>query len=139
VNTHHELDRKRFFAATRDTPAGYAHFLGTQLTERNVVILVAAEDDRVVGYAYAALEGRDWMALRGEAGALYDIIVDPGMRGRGIGRLLLDATIARLKALGAPQVVLSTADRNEPAQRLFAGAGFRRTMIEMTRDLDDGH
>jgi ribosomal protein S18 acetylase RimI-like enzyme len=79
------------------------------------------------------------MALRGEAGALYDIIVDPGMRGRGIGRLLLDATIARLKALGAPQVVLSTADRNEPAQRLFAGAGFRRTMIEMTRDLDDGH
>jgi RimJ/RimL family protein N-acetyltransferase len=32
-------------------------------------------------------------------------------------------------------VVLSTAERNEGAQRLFASAGFRRTMIEMTRDL----
>jgi len=32
-------------------------------------------------------------------------------------------------------VVLSTAERNAPAQRLFASAGFRRTMIEMTREL----
>jgi RimJ/RimL family protein N-acetyltransferase len=31
--------------------------------------------------------------------------------------------------------VLSTADRNEAAQRLFERAGFRRTMIEMTREL----
>jgi RimJ/RimL family protein N-acetyltransferase len=31
--------------------------------------------------------------------------------------------------------VLQTAERNEPAQRLFETAGFRRTMIEMTREL----
>jgi hypothetical protein len=31
-------------------------------------------------------------------------------------------------------VVLSAAARNEAAQRLFAGAGFRATMIEMTRE-----
>jgi hypothetical protein len=34
-------------------------------------------------------------------------------------------------------VVLSTAEQNEAAQRLFASTGFRRTMIEMTRELDD--
>jgi hypothetical protein len=49
--------------------------------------------------------------------------------------LLLDATLAALEELGAPRVVLSTAERNEPAQLLFACAGFRRTMIEMTREL----
>jgi len=32
--------------------------------------------------------------------------------------------------------VLSTAERNEAAQRLFASAGFRRTMVEMTRELE---
>ena len=74
------------------------------------------------------------MSLRGPAGVLYDIVVDPAHRGRGIGRLLLDATLAALAARGAPRVVLSTAERNEPAQRLFARAGFRRTMIEMTRE-----
>ena len=57
-------------------------------------------------------------------------------RGRGLGGMLLDATLAALEARGAPRVVLSTAERNEPAQRLFARAGFRRTMIEMTRELD---
>jgi hypothetical protein len=31
--------------------------------------------------------------------------------------------------------VLSTAEQNDTAQRLFAQAGFRRTMIEMTHEL----
>jgi ribosomal protein S18 acetylase RimI-like enzyme len=68
---------------------------------------------------------------------LYDIVVDPAHRRQGVGRMLLDATLDALKARGAPRVVLSTADRNLAAQRLFDRAGFRRTMIEMTRELDD--
>jgi len=60
--------------------------------------------------------------------------VDPAARGRGVGRLLLDAALVYLKSRGAPQVVLSTAVKNEAAQRLFASVGFRSTMIEMTRD-----
>jgi ribosomal protein S18 acetylase RimI-like enzyme len=75
------------------------------------------------------------MSLRGPAGVVYDIVVDPEHRRSGVGRALLDATLASLQAGGAPRVVLSTAERNEPAQRLFASAGFRRTMIEMTREL----
>jgi len=76
------------------------------------------------------------MALRGPAGVLYDIVVDPTHRKHGVGRLLLDATLAALTEKGAPRVVLSTAARNEPAQRLFERAGFRRTMIEMTREAE---
>jgi hypothetical protein len=34
-------------------------------------------------------------------------------------------------------VVLSTAEGNTAAQHLFASAGFRRTMIEMTRELGE--
>jgi hypothetical protein len=33
--------------------------------------------------------------------------------------------------------VALTAERNETAQRLFGRAGFRRTMIELTRELDE--
>jgi ribosomal protein S18 acetylase RimI-like enzyme len=91
----------------------------------------------VIGYTYAGVEGNDYMALRGPAGVFYDIVVDPAHRQQGVGRMLLDATLKALKARGAPRVVLSTAERNAPAQRLFDGAGFRRTMIEMTRELND--
>ena len=136
VRTHHDFDPKRFIAATAQTERGYGSFLGSQVGNDKVVILVAEQDGAVIGYTYAGIEGMDYMALRGPAGALYDIVVDPSQRGRGVGRQLLDATIAELQARGAPRVVLSTAEQNDTAQRLFAGAGFRRTMIEMTRELD---
>jgi ribosomal protein S18 acetylase RimI-like enzyme len=77
------------------------------------------------------------MSLRGPAGLLHDVIVDPEHRRRGVGRLLLDATLAYLRSRAAPRVVLSTAVQNEAAQRLFASLGFRRTMIEMTRELEE--
>ena len=136
VRAHHDFDPQRFMAATSRTESAYGSFLGTQLAESNIVILVAERDGEVIGYTYAGVEGPDYMSLRGPAGALYDIVVDPAHRGQGVGRMLLDATLDTLKARGAPQVVLSTAERNTIAQRLFEHAGFRRTMIEMTRELD---
>lgn len=138
VRLHHDFDPRRFIAATPRTEQGYASYLGTQLDDTDVLVLVAERDGEVLGYAYAGMEGMDYMALRGPAGAVYDLVVDPAHRGQGIGRTLLDATVAALAALGAPRVVLSTAERNETAQRLFERAGFRRTMIEMTRESDGG-
>ena len=136
VRLHHDFDPDRFIAATPKTEHGYASFLGSQLDEPTVVVLVAAREGEVLGYSYAGVEGRDYMSLRGPAGVLYDLVVDPAHRRQGIGRTLLDAMLVALELRGAPRVVLSTAARNEAAKRLFARAGFRETMIEMTRELD---
>ena len=135
VRLHHDFDPARFIPASPGVEKGYARFLASQLVEPSVVLLVADRGGEAVGYSYASVEGTDYMALRGPAGMLHDIVVDPAHRGQGVGRLLLDATLTELRARGAPRVVLSTAERNEAAQRLFARAGFRRTMIEMTREL----
>jgi ribosomal protein S18 acetylase RimI-like enzyme len=132
VAVHHAFDPERFMAPTADTPRGYAGWLGGQLGRPGVVVLAAEADGAVVGYAYGGLEDTDYMALRGPAGALYDLVVDPARRREGIGRMLLEAAIAALLERGAPQIVLSTAERNAAAQRLFAARGFRRTLIEMT-------
>jgi ribosomal protein S18 acetylase RimI-like enzyme len=136
VRLHHEFDAKRFLDATPQTEHGYASYVRSQLANREVIVLVAERDGEVVGYTFAGVEGVDYMSLRGPAGVLHDLVVDPEHRGLGIGRALLDATVTALAELGAPRVVLSTAERNEAAQRLFTHAGFRRTMIEMTRELD---
>jgi ribosomal protein S18 acetylase RimI-like enzyme len=137
VQEHYHFDPQRFLPAGNRTPDHYGSFLGSQLDEPNVVLLVAEIGGQVIGYAYAAIEGYDYMSLRGPAAALHDLIVDPDYRGRGIGRLLLTETLSQLESRKAPRVVLSTAERNEAAQRLFMRMGFRRTMIEMTRELDD--
>jgi ribosomal protein S18 acetylase RimI-like enzyme len=137
VREHHDFDPQRFIAATPRTQDQYGWYLGTQLEKPNIVILVAERDGEVVGYTYSGVEGTDYMSLRGPAGVMYDIVVDPDHRQQGIGRMLVDATLAALKSKGAPRVVLSTAEQNGAAQRLFDRAGFRRTMIEMTRELKD--
>ena len=137
VEEHYDFDPRRFLAARPGTPEGYASFMSTQLEDPDKAVLVADDSGDVIGYAYAAVEGYDYMALRGPAGVLHDIIVAPEHCGRGVGRLLLDATLEFFRSRGVQRVVLQTAERNEAAQRLFASMGFRRTMIEMTRELDD--
>jgi ribosomal protein S18 acetylase RimI-like enzyme len=136
VREHHDFDPQRFIAAMPGTEKGYGSYLGSQLKEPSVVILVAERDGKVIGYSYSGVEGTDYMALRGPAGAMYDIVVDPDYRQQGVGRMLVDATLEALKSQGVPRVVLSTAEKNGAAQRLFERSGFRRTMIEMTRELD---
>lgn len=136
VRAHQEFDARRFLAAEPGTAEGYAGFLRSQLAAPDAVILVAERDGAVIGYAYGTMEGHDWMSLRGPAGMIHDLVVDPAARGGGIGSALLEAMLEALERRGAPQVVLMTAERNPGAQRLFARAGFRRTMIEMTRDAD---
>jgi ribosomal protein S18 acetylase RimI-like enzyme len=136
VRVHHEFDPLRFLAATPQTEAGYGRFLASQVAAEDAFVLVAERGGEVVGYAYATLEGHDWMSLRGPAGALHDLAVDPDHRRTGAGRALLDEMLRTLASHGAPRVVLSTAYANGMAQRLFAAAGFRPTMIEMTRETD---
>ena len=138
MRMHHEFDPRRFVPAMPGVEREYAAFLGGQLEDHDVVIVVAEREGEVVGYTYAAIEGPDCMSLRGPAGVLHDIVVDPVHRGGGFGRMLLDAALAAVRARGAPRVVLSAAARNDAAKRLFTEAGFRPTMIEMTRELNNG-
>ena len=133
VRLHRDFDPQRFMLL-ENVEAGYAQFFASQLRRKQAVILVAEVSERISGYAYGALEERDWNALLDRAGALHDIYVDEGARRKGVARELLTAMLARLEALGAPRVVLHTAWVNEGAHRFFEAAGFRRTMIEMTRE-----
>ena len=135
VAQHHEFDPQRFIAPIPDLAERYGSFLVSQIERPDMIVLVAERDQAVVGYAYAGMEGNDYMALRAPAGVLYDLVVDPDHRREGVGTRLMDAALANLRSLGAPRVVLFTAEKNHVAQAMFAGARFRRTMIEMTREL----
>jgi ribosomal protein S18 acetylase RimI-like enzyme len=135
VAEHHDFDPKRFLAPRRDMPEAYGRFLESQMQQPDKIVLVAELDGMIAGYVYAGNEGNDYMVLRGPAGEIYDLVVDPAHRRHGVGRQLLDAVIAALAELGATQVVLFTAEQNHEAQQVFAEAGFRRTMIEMTREI----
>lgn len=134
VRQHHQWDPKRFFLV-ESVEAGYHRYFASQLSEATTVILVAVSDGKIVGYLYGGLEPRDWNALLDACAWVHDIYVADSARKSGVASKLMEAGFARFKELGAPRVVLMTATANADGQRLFERLGFRRTMVEMTREL----
>ena len=135
LKTHHGFDQKRFMAPRTNSEEGYAWFLRSQLKEKEVVIFVAERAGTIVGYVYAGIEPISWKELRDMAGFIHDVVVDESSRRSGIARSLIQAAVEWLQAKGAPRIMLWTAEQNEGAQRLFSRLGFRRTMIEMTKEV----
>ncbi len=136
VRLHHAMDPRRFFLA-EPLEEGYAWWLGKELANRRAAILVAASRGRVLGYAYGRIVPRDWSLLLDRSGVGVDLFVDPVARGRGVGRKLVEALCLRLRRMGAPRVVIQVAWPNRQARRLFGELGFRPTMAEMTRELEE--
>jgi ribosomal protein S18 acetylase RimI-like enzyme len=134
VRFHHGLDPLRYFLVD-EVERGYARFFSTRLSDDRTLLRVAQRGAKLEGYAYAALEPRDWNALLDACGALHDIFVVEDARRKGVANALLDDVLASLARLGAPRVVLMTAVQNEAAQKLFARHGFRTSMLEMLREL----
>ena len=135
VAEHHQFDPQRFIAPMANLAERYGDFLIAQSKRPEMRVIVAKRGGEVVGYAFGGMEGNDYMALRGPAGVIYDLVVDPEHRREGIGQALLAGMLDALAELGAPRALLFTAYKNDIAQALFDKVGFRRTMIEMTLEL----
>ena len=135
MRSHHTFDPDRFMAPGNNPEKGYERFLRTQLHEDEAAVFVADKGGAVIGYVFAALEPLSWKELRDACGFIHDIVVDGAGRRGGVATALMEAAMGWMRSRGAPRVVLGTAERNPAAHRLFEKLGFRRTMIEMTREL----
>ena len=134
MRQHHAADPRRFILTERPE-AGYGRYLVSILGDPDSHVMVVEEGGAVVGYVYAHVEGTSWRDLRGPCAFVDDVFVAKAARGRGLGRRLLQAALDWAKSKGMSQVVLDHLVHNDPAERLFEGLGFRRTMIEMTLDI----
>ena len=137
MRQHHAEDPRRFFDVENPEP-GYGRFLVSQIGQKESEVFVAVHEGAVIGYVWTDVEPTHWMELRGPCGVIQDVYVDASARRLGAGRALLEAALAWIRAHGRDQVVLMTKTRNGNAQHLFKALGFRPTMIEMTKDLDEG-
>jgi phosphinothricin acetyltransferase len=98
-------------------------------------VLVAVADGLVVGWAslnvFNARRAYDHVAD-------LSIYVERGWRGRGVGRRLLEALIARARGHGYHKLVLSAFPFNEAGMQAYRRAGFREVGIYREQGLLDG-
>ena len=110
----------------RERPASaYLPRLGTERTEGGAPFTLGAwHAQRLLGAITCEREAR---AKVRHIGHVTGMMVRAEVRGRGVGRALLDACIARaLHARGLELLTLTVTSTNAPAVRLYDAAGFRR-------------
>ena len=131
---HYSFDRERFITPGPNLEEKYGRFLVSHIASEHDVVFVAERAGEIVGYVWGGVEEKSYKELRDTAGFVHDVFVAEDARGTGTGERLVEAAAEWLLARGMPRVMLWTAEQNGPAQRLFERLGFRRTMIEMTRE-----
>jgi ribosomal protein S18 acetylase RimI-like enzyme len=81
-----------------------------------------ADKRRDVGYALAYW--RHSIDHGGRVAVLDDLWIDAALRGRGLGRRLMEAALADMSACGARAVVLEADPADAPAMSFYARLGF---------------
>ena len=104
-------------AAFPEPGANHFSLSAEQVEDGNGAFLIAYLDDRAVGCG--AVRRLD--AVTAELKRMY---VDPSVRGRGIGRALVDALEREARLLGLTNVVLETGTRLARAIKLYGAMGY---------------
>ena len=97
VEEHHEFDSRRFIAPLQNLAERYGQFLSSQIDRPEESCSSPTMKARSSAMLMPGSRDNDYMALRGPAGVLYDLVVDPGHRRRGIGTLLMEAALEASK------------------------------------------
>ncbi|MDH4146214.1 MAG: GNAT family N-acetyltransferase [Acidimicrobiia bacterium] len=94
------------------------------------VVLVAADGDELLGnvtfYERYAEEMPSLAPTLGDVAGFRMLATTPAAQGRGVGRALTEACVARARRAGAPGTALHTTDYMQAAQRLYRRLGFVR-------------
>ncbi len=102
-------------------------FIENAVTDEKFHLLVAEQDGRIAGFVIAqAQETPAYSCIRPRRlGYVFDIVVDPTVRGQGTGKKLLSAVKAWSKAQGHTHLELSVLPENKGAMRLYEQAGYQ--------------
>lgn len=111
-----ELERQVFGTSAWSSALIYEQFRYGFMRWRAVDV-----HDELVAYAVYGFDG--------DVFHLMNVVVAPGSRGRGLGRLLMDDFIAEATRLKVPEASLEVAVNNEAAIALYRSYGFETVRV----------
>lgn len=93
--------------------------------------LIAWDGDNAVGLVHYMFHRHCWRVEN--VCYLQDLFADPSVRGKGVGRALIEAVYAAADAAGCPVVYWNTADDNHTARLLYDRIAKKTKFIKYQR------
>ncbi len=87
-------------------------------------VVLACDGDKVIGYCWTGITCEGKAAIGERKGRIFMLGVDRAYRGRGVGKRVLLAGLARLKSKGLRVVELTVDSENKVACALYRSVGF---------------
>src|SRR5260221_4554052 len=116
----------------------YRGWLTARASDPRAVFLVADRAGRgPVGFLIGTVEREIPIYRLKEYGFVHDLWVEEDYRHEGNARQLVMRAVERFREIGVEQVRLDTAAANEAARKLFERCGFRVSVIEMVRVVEE--
>lgn len=109
--------------------SSFARLLGDDPRDFNG--LVAELNGKLVGLTHYLFHRHGWKIE--DTCYLQDLYADPDVRGRGVGRALIEAVYAAADAAGSPAVYWLTQDFNKPARILYDNVAVLTPFIKYQR------
>lgn len=102
-------------------------FIENAVTDEKFCLLVAETEGRIAGFAFAQTQDTSpyICVMPRRFGYIFDIVVDPAVRGQGTGKKLLDAVKTWSKEQGHTHLELSVLPENTGALRLYEREGYQ--------------
>jgi GNAT superfamily N-acetyltransferase len=135
VEYHRQLD-DRLPQASAGGGDLYVQRLTSRADDPNTLILVAEENDHIIGYVLGAVvDLLPEMFLSERCGFLADIYVEVDYRERGVGRALVAALADWFRSKGLRYYEWYVAARNDTGYQFWAQMGGRAVMTRMRAEL----
>jgi len=128
---HHGLDPDYFHDAHKSADLfGYA--MEGKLNDPHSFILMAKVGDRKVGFISGSVDHSISLFHDKVVGTVENIYLDDDWRRKGLGGLLIEAAILRLKDLGAQLIQALVFARNSPMLDYMKCRGFEKQFVRLS-------
>ncbi|TQV70231.1 GNAT family N-acetyltransferase [Exilibacterium tricleocarpae] len=106
------------------------------IADPNAELLVAELEGALIGSGYAEIRKSKPHFKHPYFSYLGFMYVDPGYRGMGVNKQLIEALMAWSKSRGVYEVSLDVYSENAAAIRAYEKAGFRKNLVQMCVELE---
>ena len=130
---YHAALSKSDFALDEDAPRFWTKSFNRNLKRKDVKLLVAVKNRAIIGYLLGQAHRRPRYFKTKRCGFIGELAVTEKERGKGTGKLLLNAFLEWAYQKGLPYVNLLVDSRNLAGRGFWKKTGFETIMLEQRK------